>query len=257
MDQIVAETGPPAAMGRRRDTLRRVDPLSSARDFLPHGLSLVPLLALPFAFLAGALARRRSRFAAVMVSTLAGALVARLAGPLSLAGPTVVGLLGSAAAYVGWELSRRRLPPPPPGSVASRVALVLVSLAVLVAIEVARPRVMPALSRRNPLGAVVLTGGDADALSALAGLRASEARPAAAVALYRAAFALDGRPAHLANAAFVENSVGRCAEARALAAEASRAAAGAGATPLDRHLAERARAVAGRCGVAKSANGPK
>ena len=112
---------------------------------------------------------------------------------------------------------------------------------------------MPVLSRRSPLAAVALTGGGVGPLSDLAGARAAGGKPAAAVALYRAAFALDGRPGHLANAAFVENRLARCAEARALADEAARAALRAGVSELDRHLAARASAVAAGCGAAPAA----
>lgn len=188
-----------------------------------------------------------------MVSSVAGALVAHLAGPLSLVGPGVAGFLGGTAAFAGYGLGRRRASPPPAGSIAGRAALVAASVLVLVAVEVGRPRVMPVLSRRSPLAAVALTGGGAEPLPALASVRAAEGKPAAAVALYRAAFALDGRPAHLANAAFVENRLARCAEARALADEAGRAARRPGVSELDRHLAARAAAVATRCGAASAA----
>ena len=227
-----------------------MDPISAARSFLPFWLPLFPLLALPFAVLAGWLARGRLRAVArpVMVSSVAGALVAHVAGPLSLVGPGVAGFLGGTAAFAGYGLGRRRAPPPPPGSMAGRAALVAASVLVLVAVEIGRPRVMPALSRRSPLAAVALTGGAAGPLSDLAGARAAGAKPAAAVAFYRAAFALDGRPGHLANAAFVESRLARCAEARALADEAGRAAQRPGVSELDRHLAARAAAVAARCG---------
>ena len=231
-----------------------MDSTSAARPFLPFWLPLLPLLALPFVFLAGWLARKWSRFAAVMVSSVAGALVAHLAGPLSLLGPGVAGFLGGTAAFAGYGLGRRRAPPPPPGSISGRAALVGASVLVLVAVEVGRPRVMPVLSRRSPLAAVALTGGAAGPLSDLAGARAAGGKPAAAVAFYRAAFALDGRPGHLANAAFVENRLARCAEARALADEAGRAAQRPGVSELDRHLAARAAAVATRCGVASAAD---
>ena len=231
-----------------------MDPTSAARPFLPFWLPLLPLLALPFAFLAGWLAQRRTRFAAVMASSVAGALVAHLAGPLSLVGPGVAGFLGGTAAFAGYGLGRRRAPPPPPGSIAGRAALVAASVLVLVAVEVGRPRVMPVLSRRNPLAAVALTGGGAESLSALASVRAAGGKPSAAVALYRAAFALDGRPGHLANAAFVENRLARCAEARTLADEAGRAAQRPGVSELDRHLAARAAAVAAGCGTAPAAD---
>ena len=225
-----------------------MDPIATARTLLPPWLPSVPLLVLPFAFLAGLLARRRSSFAAVMVSSVAGALVAHLAGPLSLVGPGVAGFLGGTAAFAGYGLGRRRAPPPPPESIAGRAALVAASLLVLVGVEVSRPRVMPVLSLRNPFAAVALTGGEAEPLAALANVRAAGGKPAAAVAFYRAAFALDGRPGHLANAAFVENRLNRCAEARDLAAEARSAAQRKGVSELDRHLAARAAAVTARCG---------
>jgi hypothetical protein len=231
-----------------------VDPISAARPFLPFWLPLLPLLALPFAFLSGWLARKSTRFAAVMASSVAGALVAHLAGPLSLVGPGVAGFLGGTAAFAGYGLGRRRAPPPPPGTLAGRAALVAASVLVLVAVEVARPRVMPVLSARSPLAAVASTGGAPGPLSDLARTRAAGGKPAAAVALYRAAFALDGRPGHLANAAFLENRLARCAEARALADEAGRAAQRPGVSELDRHLAARAAAVAARCGAASAAD---
>ena len=230
-----------------------MDPLATARAFLPGWIPLVPLLALPFLFIAGWLARNRTRLAAVMVSSVAGALVAQLAGPLSLVGPGVAGFLGGSAAFAGYGLGRRRAPPPPAGSWAGRAGLVAAALLVLVAVEVTRPRVMPGLSRRSPLAAVALTGGGAGPLSDLAGARAADGKPAAAVAFHRAAFALDGRPGHLANAAFVESRLARCAEARALADEAGRAAQRPGVSELDRHLAARAVAVAARCGAAPPA----
>jgi hypothetical protein len=230
-----------------------VDPIPAARSFLPFWLPLLPLLALPLALLAGWLARGRTRFAAVMVSSVVGALVAHIAGPLSLAGPGVAGFLGGTAAFAGYGLGMRRALPAPPGSIASRAALVAASVLVLLAVEVGPPRVMPVLSRRNPLAAVALTGGAVGPLSDLAGVRAAGGKPAAAVAFYRAAFALDGRPAHLANAAFVENRLARCAEARALADEAGLAAQRPGVSDLDRHLAARAAAVAAACGAAPRA----
>ncbi|MBK9062931.1 MAG: hypothetical protein IPL89_07005 [Acidobacteria bacterium] len=231
-----------------------MDPIAAARTFLPFWLPLLPLLVLPFAFLAGWLARKRTRFAAVMVSSVAGALVAHLAGPLSLVGPGVAGFLGGTAAFAGYGLGRRRAPPTPPESIARRAASLGAALLVLVAVEVGRPRVMPVLSRRSPLAAVALTGGGAGPLSDLASDRAAGEKPAAAVAFYRAAFMLDGRPGHLANAAFVENRLARCAEARALADEAGRAAQRPGVSELDRHLATRAAAVAARCAAASAAD---
>lgn len=67
---------------------------------------------------------------------------------------------------------------------------------------------------------MALTGGDAWSLSELARASAAEGKPEDAVAFYRAAFSLDGRPGNLANAAFVESRNGRCNAARELAAEA-------------------------------------
>ncbi len=226
-----------------------MDPLATARAFLPAWIPLVPLLALPFLFIGGWLVRSRTRFAAVMVSSVAGALVAQVAGPLSVVGPGVAGFLGSAAAFAGYELGRRRAPPPPPGSIAGRIALVAGSVLVIAAFQVGRAAAEPAISRRSPLAAVALTGGGAGPLSDLAGARAASGKPAAAVAFYRAAFARGGRPGHLASASFVENSLARCAEAQALADEAGLAAQRPGVSDLDRHLATRAAAVAARCGV--------
>lgn len=230
-----------------------MDPIPTARTFLGW-VPFVPLLALPFLFLAGWLARNRTRFAAVMVSSVAGALVAQVAGPLSVVGPGVAGFLGSAAAFAGYGLGRRRAPPPPPASIAGRAALVAASVLVIAAVQVGRATSLPAIARRSPLAAVAMTGGGAGPLSDLAGVRAATGRPAAAVAFYRAAFALDGRPGHLANAAFVESRLTRCAEARALAEEAGRAAQRTGVAELDRHLAARAAAVAARCGSASVAD---
>ena len=97
---------------------------------------------------------------------------------------------------------------------------------------------------------MALTGGEAWPLSELARARAAGGRPADAVAFYRAAFALDGRPSHLANAAFVENRAGRCPEAQALADEAAAALARAPGGPgsLESYLVGRARIVARGCG---------
>jgi hypothetical protein len=191
--------------------------------------------------------RKRTRLAAVLVSSVLGALVAHLGGPLSFLGPGAAGFLGSAAALAGYALGKRKTPTPPAGGIAGRVALVGASLIVLVVAEVVRPRVLPAISRRSPLASVALTGGEAGPLSELARARAAGGESRDAVALYRAAFALDGLPRHLANATFAENRVGRCSEARALASEAVGAAHREGVTAWDRHLAARAADVASRC----------
>ena len=224
-----------------------MSPIASARALLPSWLPFLSLVALPLGFFAGWLARKRTRLAAVMVSSVVGALVAHLGGPLSLLGPNAAGFLGGAAALGGYALGKRKIPSPPAGRIAGRVALVAASVLVLVAAEVGRPRALAAVIRRSPLAAVALTGGEAGPLSELARARAAGGRPEDAVALYRAAFTLDGRPGHLANAAFVESHAGRCAEARALADESSRAAQRAGVTQWDRHLASRASDVAKRC----------
>lgn len=224
-----------------------MDPLSTARALLPSWLPFVSLLALPLAGLAGWLVRKRSRFAAVMASSVVGALFAHLGGPLSLLGQGVTGFLGSAAALAGYALGSRRAPSPPAGRIAGRIALFSASVLVLAAAEVGRPMAVAEVTRRSPLTAVALTGGDAWTLSALAQARAAGGKPEDAVAFYRAAFALDGRPGHLANAAFVESGRDRCAEARSLAGEAAAAASRAGTAELDRYLATRARRVAENC----------
>lgn len=230
-----------------------MDSLSTARALLPFWLPFVPFLALPFGFAAGWLVRKRTRLAAVMASSVAGALVAHLGGPLSLIGSGATAFLGSAAALTGYALGRRKLPAPPSGRIAGRVALVVASVLVLAAAEIGRPRAVNAVSRRSPLAAVVLTGGEARALSDLSLARAALGRPEDAVAFARAAFALDGRPGHLANAAFVESRAGRCSAARALAEEAVQAARRAEVTEWDRHLATRASEVAKHCAGAAPA----
>jgi Zn-dependent protease with chaperone function len=131
---------------------------------------------------------------------------------------------------------------------AERAALALVAALLLVAGLAAQSVLVGALARRQPLAAVALTGGDAWPLSELARARAAGSRADDAVPLYRAAFTLDGRPGHLANAAFVASRAGRCDAARALAEEAagalrSRPRAGA----WDTHLVARAADVARRC----------
>ncbi len=141
-------------------------------------------------------------------------------------------------------------PPPPASGRAGRIALVVASVLVFVAAEAGFVRALPAISRRSPIAAVALTGGDAWALSELARATAAGGKPGDAVALYRAAFFLDGRPGHLADATFLESRTGRCAAARDLAAEAGRAARRAGTAELDRYLAGRAADVAAQCGKA-------
>jgi hypothetical protein len=228
----------------------RVDPLSAARPFLPSWLPFVSLLALPLGGVAGWLARKRTRFAAVLASSVVGALFAHLGGPLSLLGPAATGFLGSAAALAGYALGSRRAPAPPAGRIAGKVALFSASVLVLAAAEAGRSKAMAEVGRRSPLAAVALTGGEAGHLAELARARDAGGKPEDAVAFYRAAYSLDGRPGHLANAAFVESHAGRCDSARALAAEAGRAAQRAGTAAWDRHLAARAADVAARCGEA-------
>jgi hypothetical protein len=230
-----------------------VDPLSAARTLLPAWLPFFCFLALPLAGLAGWLVRKRTRFAAVMASSVVGALFAHLGGPLSLLGQGVTGLLGSAAALAGYALGSRRAPSPPAGRIAGRVALFSASVLVLAAAEVGRPKAVAEVTRRSPLTAVALTGGDAWTLSALARATAAAGTPGDAVVFYRAAFSLGGRPGDLANAAFLESRSGRCDSARALAAEAGRAARRAGTAELDRYLAGRAADVAAHCGKAAPA----
>ncbi|MGA7992225.1 MAG: hypothetical protein WCC53_12370, partial [Thermoanaerobaculia bacterium] len=123
-------------------------PVSAARAVLPFWLPLVSLLSLPLGLFAGWLVRKRTRLAAVLVSSVLGALVAHLGGPLSFLGPGAAGFLGSAAALAGYALGKRKTPTPPAGGIAGRVALVGASLIVLVVAEVVRPRVLPAISRR-------------------------------------------------------------------------------------------------------------
>lgn len=150
--------------------------------------------------------------------------------------------MASAGAPPAWPR-----PAPPAGGGAGRLGLALACAAVFVGAELSFPRGVAAVSRRHPAAAVALTGGEAWTVSELARARAAGGRPSDSVALYRAAFALDGRPGHLANASFVENRSGRCPEAQALAAEALAAARRAGVSGWDRHLADRAADVARRC----------
>jgi hypothetical protein len=223
-----------------------VDPLAAARALLPGWLPFVSLLALPFGFAAGWLARKRTRLAAVMVSSVVGALMAHLGGPVSLLGAGVVGFLGGAAVLAGYAVGRRQTPAPPAGGLGRRFVIVLAWVLVFLAAEAGRVRALAPLSRRSPLAAVALTGGEAWSLSELARARAAGRQPKEAVAFYRAAFALDGRPEHLANAAFVESHAGRCPEAKALADEAARVSV----RPASREalLVARARIVADHCG---------
>ncbi len=230
-----------------------MDPLSAARALLPSWLPFVSLFALPLGGIAGWLARKRTRFAAVLASSVVGALFAHLGGPLSLLGPGVTGFLGSAAALAGYALGSRRAPAPPAGRIAGRVALFSASVLVLAAAELGRPKAVAEATRRSPLAAVALTGGEAGPLAELARARDAGGKPEDAVVFYRAAYSLDGRPGHLANAAFVESHSGRCDAARALAAEAGRAAERAGTAAWDRHLAARAADVAAHCGKAAPA----
>ena len=138
----------------------------------------------------------------------------------------------------------------PASGLAGRLALGFVCALVFVAAETGRPGAVGALSRRNPLAAVALTGGEPWPLSELAGARAAEGRSEEAVVLYRAAFTLDGSPRHLANAAFVASRSGRCDAAKVLADEALRASRLPGVSSWDRYLAGRAVDVARRCGTA-------
>ncbi|MDL2717061.1 MAG: hypothetical protein PT977_04850 [Acidobacteriota bacterium] len=226
-----------------------MDPVSAARALLPAWLPFVSLLAFPFGFAAGWLARKRTRLAAVMVSSVVGALMAHLGGPASILGPAVAGFLGGSAVLAGYAVGRRRTPAPPAGGIARRAALVLAWVLVFLAAEAGRVRVLPPLSLRSPMAAVVLTGGEAWTLANLA--RACDAgRRPEAVAFYRAAFALDGRPEHLAIATFVESHAGRCSEAKALADEAARAVARVPVRPgsWEANLVTRARTVADHCG---------
>ena len=142
-------------------------------------------------------------------------------------------------------------PPVRTGGGRGRLALLVASALVFVAAEAAFARALPAISRRSPLAAVALTGGEAWPIAELARARSVGPREAEAAPLYRAAFALDGRPGHLANAAFAESRGGRCAAARALADQAADALASAAGEPdpLDAHLVGRARDVARRCGA--------
>ncbi len=231
-----------------------MSPIASARALLPSWLPFLSLVALPLGFFAGWLSRKRTRLAAVMVSSVVGALVAHLGGPLSLLGPGAAGFLGSAAALAGYALGKRNVPAPPQGGIAGRVALVAATVLVLVAAEVGRPRAVAEVIRRSPLAAVALTGGEPWPLSELARARAAGGRAEDAAPLYRAAFALDGRPIQLANAAFVERRNGHCNAARALADEALGALARRPGRPdaLEAHLVARAKFVAARCGMGPS-----
>ena len=138
----------------------------------------------------------------------------------------------------------------PAGGVAGRFALLAACALFFVAAELGFNRALPAVARTSALAAVALTGGEAWPVSELARVRAAGPRAADAAPLYRAAFALDGRPGHLANAAFAENRAGRCEAARALAGEAASALAGLPGRPdpWDAHLVSRAQDVAKGCG---------
>ena len=219
-------------------------------------LSLLALVAF------GAFSRRTSvemekRADAHAASHAEGAVYARALEKMHEAAlvPAVLGRRGATHPDLWDRMTVAGAPPawprplPPEGGGAARFALVLACAAAVVGVELGFARLLPSVSRTSPIAAVALTGGDAWPLSELARARAAAAQPASAVAFYRAAFALDGRPGHLANAAFVENRLGRCAEAQALAAEAARAAQGPGVNEWDRHLAARAEAVTSHCGV--------
>jgi Zn-dependent protease with chaperone function len=170
------------------------------------------------------------------------ALVPAVLGKRSATHPDLWDRMAAAGAVPSWPK-----PAPPARGGVGRFALVLACAIVLAGAEAGFARALPAIVRASPIGAVALTGGDAWPLSELARATAAGGRPRDAVALYRAAFSVDGRPGHLANAAFVESRIGRCDAARDLAAEAARAAQLAGTAAWDRHLAARAADVAARC----------
>lgn len=182
--------------------------------------------------------------AGTLPAVFAAPLRRALAVPENAPGPPDGAVLGADA---GGEAGPK--PAPLASGRAGRFALLLGCVAAFVAAEAGFARALPTIARRSPLAAVALTGGEPWPLSELARSRAAVGRPTDAVAFYRAAYALDGRPGHLANAAFVENRSGRCPEARALADEALRATRRAGVGEWDRHLAGRAVDVAGRCGA--------
>jgi hypothetical protein len=164
----------------------------------------------------------------------------------------VAGFLGGSSVLAGYAAGKRRTPPPPAGGIARRLAIVLAWVFVFLAAEAGRARALAPLSRRSPMAAVALTGGEAWSLSELARARAAGSRAGEAVALYRAAFALDGRPGHLANATFAESHAGRCDAARGLADEARNALAKVPGRQdsLEKYLVGRAVDVARRCGNA-------
>lgn len=194
---------------------------------------------------AAAHARAPGVYAAALEKIHEAALVPAVFRKRNATHPDLWDRMAAAGAPPAWPK-----PAAPASGGAGRFTLVFACALVFVAAEAGFARALPAISRRSPLAAVALTGGEAWPVSELARARAAGGRAGDAVVLYRAAFALDGRPGHLANAAFVENRVGRCAEARALAEEASRAArrGGARVEAWDRHLAERAADVAAHCG---------
>ncbi len=176
------------------------------------------------------------------------ALVPAVLGKRSATHPDLWDRMAAAGAPPSWPK-----PAPPAGGGAGRFALLFVCALAFVGAEAGFARALPETSRRSPIGAVALTGGDPWPLSELARASAAEGKLENAVAFYRAAFALDGRPGHLANAAFLESRSGRCDAARALAAEAGLAAQRAGTSVWDRHLAGRAADVASHCEKAAAA----
>ena len=176
------------------------------------------------------------------------ALVPAVLGKRSATHPDLWDRLAAAGAVPSWPK-----PAPPARGGVGRFALVLVCAIVFAGAEAGFARALPAIVRSSPIRAVALTGGDAWPLSELARARAAGGKPQDGVALYRAAFSLDGRPGHLANAAFIESRIGRCDAARDLAAEAARAAQLAGTAVWDRHLAARAADVAAHCDRAAAA----
>ena len=170
------------------------------------------------------------------------ALVPAVLGRRLATHPDLWDRMAAAGAQPSWPK-----PLPPARGGVGRFALLLGCALAFVGAEAGFTRALPAIVRSSPVAAVALTGGDAWPVSELARARAAGGRPEDAVAFYRAAFSLDGRPGHLANAAFVESRMGRCDAARGLAAEAGRAARVAGTAAWDRHLAARAADVAAHC----------
>jgi Zn-dependent protease with chaperone function len=178
-----------------------------------------------------------------------GALVPAVLGKRNATHPDLWDRMAAAGAPPAWPK-----PAPPAGGGAGRFALLFACALVFVGAEVGFARALPAISRRSPIGAMALTGGEPWPLSELARSDAAAGRPEDAVALYRAAFALDGRPGHLANAAFVENRSGRCETARALAREAAGVLERAPGRPdpWEAHLVARAADVAAHCRAASA-----